>query len=130
MTTGPNRLLDELAKLMTDAAGAAQGVRREVETAVRGQAERFINRMELVSREEFDAARDMAAKARAENAALAARIAVIEAKLGIEPPPAVEPSPAKAAAAKAKPAVKRAAAARSAAGGSTAPKRPARPKSA
>src|SRR5258708_4680197 len=73
-TTGPNRILDEFAKLMTDAAGAAQGVRREVETAFKAQAERLLNSMEVVQREEFEAVRDMAVKARAENKALAARI--------------------------------------------------------
>ena len=60
MSTGPNRILDEFAKLMTDAAGAAQGVRREVETAFKGQAERILNTMDVVQREEFEAAREMA----------------------------------------------------------------------
>jgi BMFP domain-containing protein YqiC len=81
MSTGPNRILDEFAKLMTDAAGAAQGVRREVETAFKGQAERILNSMDVVQREEFEAAREMAAKAREENVRLAARIEVLEAKL-------------------------------------------------
>jgi BMFP domain-containing protein YqiC len=80
-TTGPNRILDELAKLMTDAAGAAQGVRREVEQAFRAQAERLLNSMEVVQREEFEAVRDMTVKARAENKALAARLDALEAKL-------------------------------------------------
>ena len=79
-TTGPNRILDELAKLFTDAAGAAQGVRREVETAFKAQAERLLNSMEVVQREEFEAVRDMAVKARAENKALAARIDALEAR--------------------------------------------------
>jgi len=81
MTTGPNRILDDLAKLMTDAAGAAQGVRREVETAFRGQAERILNSMDVVQREEFEAMRDMAVKARAENKKLAARLDELEAKV-------------------------------------------------
>ena len=81
MATGPNRILDEFAKLMTDAAGAAQGVRREVETAFRAQAELLLNSMEVVQREEFEAVRDMALKARAENKALAARIEALEAKI-------------------------------------------------
>lgn len=81
MSTGPNRILDEFAKLMTDAAGAAQGVRREVETAFRGQAERILNTMDVVQREDFDAVRDMAAKAREENAKLSARLDALEAKL-------------------------------------------------
>lgn len=82
MTTGPNRILDEFAKLMTDAAGAAQGVRREVETAFRAQAERILNSMEIVQREEFEAVREMALKARAENERLAQRLAELEARLG------------------------------------------------
>lgn len=81
MTTGPNRILDDFAKLMTDAAGAAQGVRREVETAFRAQAERILNSMDIVQREEFEAMRDMAVKARAENKKLAARLDSLEAKL-------------------------------------------------
>ncbi|WP_315924370.1 accessory factor UbiK family protein [Mesorhizobium sp. SP-1A] len=81
MSTGSNRILDEFAKLVTDAAGAAQGVRREVETALRGQAERVLNSMDLVQREEFEAARDMAVKAREENAKLTARIEALEARL-------------------------------------------------
>ena len=79
-TTGPNRILDEFAKLFTDAAGAAQGVRREVETAFKAQAERLLNSMEVVQREEFEAVCDMAVKARAENKALAARIDALEAR--------------------------------------------------
>ena len=81
MSTGPNRILDEFAKLMTDAAGAAQGVRREVETAFKGQAEKILNSMDIVQREEFEAAREMALKARAENKALAARIDALEARI-------------------------------------------------
>jgi BMFP domain-containing protein YqiC len=80
-TTGSNRILDEFAKLLTDAAGAAQGVRREVEQAFRAQAERLLNSMEVVQREEFEAVRDMAVKARAENKALTARIEALEARL-------------------------------------------------
>jgi BMFP domain-containing protein YqiC len=83
MSDGPNRILDEFARLMTDAAGAAQGVRREVETAFRAQAERLLNSMDIVQREEFEAMRDMVAKARAENAALANRIDALEARLAI-----------------------------------------------
>ncbi|UXN59462.1 accessory factor UbiK family protein [Phyllobacterium zundukense] len=79
MTNGSNRVLDELAKLVTDAAGAAQGVRREVETAFRGQAERLLNTMDVVQREDFEAVREMAIRARAENTALLARIEALEA---------------------------------------------------
>lgn len=81
MSTGPNRIFDDFAKLMTDAAGAAQGLRQEAETAFRAQAERFMNSMDLVKREEFEAVREMAVKAREENDALAARIAELEVKL-------------------------------------------------
>lgn len=102
MSTGPNRILDEFAKLMTDAAGAAQGVRREVETAFRGQAERILNSMDVVQREEFEAARDMAAKAREENARLAARIDALEAKLGGQPGTAEKAAPAASAKPRAK----------------------------
>jgi BMFP domain-containing protein YqiC len=91
MTQTSNRLLDEFAKLMTDMAGVAQGVRREVETAFRTQAERFLNEMDLVKREEFDAVRDMAARARDENESLKKRIAALESHLGRAPPDEQEP---------------------------------------
>lgn len=81
MTQTNNRLLDEFAKLMTDAAGAAQGVRREVETMMRAQGERLIANMDLVQREEFEAVKEMAAKARDENTKLAERVAKLEAEL-------------------------------------------------
>lgn len=80
-TTGPNRILDEFAKLFTDAAGAAQGVRREVEGAFRSQAERILNTMDVVQREEFEAVREMAIKARAENDRLSLRLDALEARL-------------------------------------------------
>ncbi len=99
MSTGPNRILDEFAKLVTDAAGAAQGVRREVETAFRAQAERLLNSMEIVQREEFEAVREMAAKAREENTRLAARIEALEAQLGGSVAAKIE-KPASAATAK------------------------------
>ncbi len=79
--SGPNRIFDEFAKVFTDTAGAAQGVRREMETAARAQAERLLNTMDVVKREEFEAVREMAIKAREENDALLARIAALEAKL-------------------------------------------------
>jgi BMFP domain-containing protein YqiC len=82
MTQTSNRLLDEFAKLMTDAAGVAQGIRREVETAMKSQAERFLSDMDVVQREEFEAVRDMAARAREENEALARRLEALEARLG------------------------------------------------
>ncbi len=93
MTTGPNRILDEFAKLMTDAAGAAQSVRKEAENAMRAQFERFIQNMDLVQREEFEAMRDMLAKTRAENEALAARLDALEGKAGKAAPQAKAKKP-------------------------------------
>ncbi|MCH9765289.1 MAG: accessory factor UbiK family protein [Alphaproteobacteria bacterium] len=81
MTQSTNRLFDELAKLMTDAAGAAQGLKKEVDTVVRSQAERILGDMNIVSREEFEAVKAMAEKARAENEALATRVAELESKV-------------------------------------------------
>jgi BMFP domain-containing protein YqiC len=72
--------LDDLSKLMTSAAGVAQGARTEAETAFRGFMERWMADNDFVTREEFDAVREMAARAREENAALEARIAALEAK--------------------------------------------------
>jgi len=81
MSNAGNRILDEFAKLATDTAGVAQGVKREVETALRSQIERCLSKFDLVSREEFEAVKEMAAKARAENEALLQRIAALEEKL-------------------------------------------------
>jgi BMFP domain-containing protein YqiC len=79
MSNGPNRIFDEFAKLMTDAAGAAQGLRREGEEFFRAQTERMLASMDLVQREEFEAVREMATRAIDENEALKARIAALEA---------------------------------------------------
>ena len=76
------RLFDDLSRLMTDAAGLAEGAKREVETLARAQLERLMAGMDLVSREEFEAVREMAALARTQNDKLEARIAALEAKLG------------------------------------------------
>lgn len=81
MTQTNNRILDDLAKLMTDAAGAAQGVKREVDSLVKSQAEKFLKDMDVVTREEFEAVKAMVEKARAENERLEARIATLEAAL-------------------------------------------------
>jgi BMFP domain-containing protein YqiC len=81
MNQGPNRILDDFAKLMTDAAGAVQGVGKEVETAFKAQAERWMNSMDIVKREEYEAVREMAIQARNENDRLAARVAELEAKI-------------------------------------------------
>ena len=83
MTQTSNRFFDELARLMTDAAGVAQGVRREAETAFRSQAERWVADLDLVKREDFEVVREMASKARAENERLAGRIAELEARIGV-----------------------------------------------
>jgi BMFP domain-containing protein YqiC len=82
MTQTNNRFFDEIGRLMNDAAGAAQGVKREVDTVLRTQAEKFLRDMDLVKREEFEAVKDMARIAREENEALKARIAALETKLG------------------------------------------------
>ena len=84
MTQTTNRMLDEFAKMMTDAAGAAQGVRREVETAMRSHAERFLGEMNIVQREEFEALREMAILAREDNQSLKRRIAALEERLGAD----------------------------------------------
>jgi len=81
VTQTSDRIADEFAKFLTDAAGLAQGLKREADTFVKVQAERFIGDMDLVSREEFEAVRDMAVKAREENATLLARLEVLEKAL-------------------------------------------------
>ena len=81
MSQGPNRVMDEFAKLMTDAAGVAQGVRREAETAFKSQAERITNSMDLVSREDFDALKEMAVLTREENLALKDEVDALKARL-------------------------------------------------
>ncbi|NRG17647.1 accessory factor UbiK family protein [Rhizobiales bacterium] len=85
MTTGPNRILDDFAKLMTDAAGVAQGARREVETAFRSQAERFLADMDLVKREDYETVKEMAAKALDQVDALEERVAKLEGQLAKKP---------------------------------------------
>ena len=81
MTATSSKFFDELAKLMTNATGAAQGVRKEVDGLVQGQVERVLNNMNIVKREEFDVVRDMAEKARQENERLEKRLAELESKL-------------------------------------------------
>ncbi|KLK93724.1 pyrroline-5-carboxylate reductase [Microvirga vignae] len=81
MTQSSNRIFDELARLATDAAGAAQGVRREVETVVRSQFERLIKDMDVATREEVEVLREMVLAARAENERMEARLKVLEEKL-------------------------------------------------
>lgn len=79
MTQTSGRFFDELGKLLTDAAGAADGVRKEVESVVRAQAERVLRELDVVQREEFEAVKAMAQKAREENELLKERIAALEA---------------------------------------------------
>ena len=74
-----NRLLDDVSQLMTNAMGVAQGARSEAETAVKSLMDRWLADRDFVTREEFDAVRAMAQKAREENEALKARIAALEA---------------------------------------------------
>lgn len=81
MTQTTGRVFDELAKLMTDAAGAAQGVRKEVEGIMKAQGERILKDMDVVDREAFEAVKAMAEKARAENDALAARLDQVSARV-------------------------------------------------
>jgi BMFP domain-containing protein YqiC len=91
MTQTSNRFFDEIGRLMNDAAGAAQGVKREVDTVVRNQAEKILRDLDIVKREEFEAVKDMARLAREENEALKLRIAALEAKLAAPAPwPPVE----------------------------------------
>ena len=92
MTQTSNRFFDEIGRLMNDAAGAAQGVKREVDTVVRNQAEKILNDLDIVKREEFEAVKDMARLAREENEALKARIAALEARLGGSTPDAGGPA--------------------------------------
>ena len=80
MTQTSNRIFDEMARLMNDAAGVATGVRREVDTLFKSQAERILRDLDVVQREEFEAVKEMAKIAREENEALKARIAALEAQ--------------------------------------------------
>ena len=81
MAQTSNRFLDDIARLMTDAAGAADGVRREIETVVKGQIERLLRDMDVARREEVEVLRDMVVAAREENEQLAIRLKAIEAQL-------------------------------------------------
>ena len=93
MTQTSNRLFDEMARLMNDAAGVAQGVRREFETMFRTQAERILRDLDVVQREEFEAVKEMARLAREENEALRLRVAALEAKLAAQAAGPATPPP-------------------------------------
>jgi len=82
MTQTSNRIFDEMARLMNDAAGVASGVRREFDSLFRSQAERILRDLDVVQREEFEAVKEMARLAREENEALKTRIEALEAKRG------------------------------------------------
>ena len=82
MVQTTNRFFDEFARLMNDAAGVAQGVRREFETLFRSQTERFLRDLDLVKRDDFEVVKDMARTAREENEALRLRVAALEAAAG------------------------------------------------
>jgi BMFP domain-containing protein YqiC len=73
-----NRIFDDISHLMTNAMGVAQGAKDEAETAMKGMIDRWLADRDFVTREEFDAVRGMAEKARAENEALKARIEALE----------------------------------------------------
>ncbi len=93
MVQTTNRFFDEVARLMNDAAGAAQGVRREFETLFRTQAERVLRELDVVRRDDFEAVKEMAQIAREENEALKARVAALEAALGKAGSAGQAPSP-------------------------------------
>ncbi len=76
-----DKIFDDIGQLMTNAAGMAQGMKTEAETAMKSWMERWLADSDLVTREEFDAVREMAVKAREENESLAARIAELETRL-------------------------------------------------
>ena len=81
MTQTTGRIFDEMARLMNDAAGVAQGVRREFDTLFRTQAERILRDLDVVQREEFEAVKEMARLAREENETLKVRLEALEARL-------------------------------------------------
>jgi BMFP domain-containing protein YqiC len=78
-----NRLFDDLAKLATNAIGTATAVRQEVEARFKAQLERLVVDMNLVTRDDYEAVKEMAAKARAEQEVLAERVAKLEAELAV-----------------------------------------------
>ena len=93
-----NRVLDGMARFFTNAAGAAQAFKAEMETMIKARVERLIADLDFVPREEFDAVKAMAAKARGENEKLSARLAQLESRIGVVPP-----KPARAPAAPGRP---------------------------
>jgi BMFP domain-containing protein YqiC len=94
MVQTTNRFFDEVARLMNDAAGTAQGVRREFETLFRNQAERILRELDVVRRDDFEAVKEMARLAREDNEALKARVAALEQALARTTDPAARPGTA------------------------------------
>jgi BMFP domain-containing protein YqiC len=86
MTQTTGRLFDDVARLFSDAAGVAEGARREAETILRTQVERLLRSMDVVTREEFEAVRQMAILAREENDRLKAQLDALEARLSAADP--------------------------------------------
>lgn len=87
MRQSGGRFFNDMSRLMTDASGVAQGMRREIETIVRGQVERLLAMMDVPSRDEHEAVKAMAAMARDENERLERRILELEQKVGSAPVP-------------------------------------------
>jgi BMFP domain-containing protein YqiC len=88
MSSSSSRIFDELGKLMTDAAGVASGVRKEMDGVVKSQIERLLRDADVVTREEFEAIREMAVLAREENESLKARIDALEKAIATSTSPA------------------------------------------
>lgn len=88
-----NKILDDISQLMTNAMGVAQGAKGEADTAMKGLVDRWLADRDFVTREEFDAVRAMAQKAREENEALAARIEALEAQPSPKPKPRTKAKP-------------------------------------
>ena len=84
MTQGANPILDNISRLMTDAAGIATGMRREAEGVMRSQLERLVRDMDVVTREEFEAVREIAIRAREESEALKARLDALESGMKVK----------------------------------------------
>ena len=89
-----NRIFDDMSQLVTNAMGVAQGAKDEAETALKSMLDRWLADRDFVSRDEFDAVREMAAKAREENATLLARIEALETKPKAKPKPKTKKAPA------------------------------------
>ena len=101
MTSAPTRLFDELAKVLSGAAGAAQGLRGEIDSLIASQVDRLVADLELVRREEFDVVREMASQARQETKELKEKVAALEAEIAeLKGKKAKKPSGGKAAAKK------------------------------